>query len=114
MFQQEKGVDLEVFVETNFTIKARDKRHASGAIVIREGAAMNSFWRTQKCVTFFATEAENVALSEGGQKALFVGHVRGFLLPGRGMLCTKVLKTIRARYSSRVILSLYNFEREAC
>ena len=51
------------------------------------------FARTQKCVTFSTSEAENVALGDAMKKLLFLRQVVWrFMLPGKGMPCFPIIE----------------------
>ena len=51
------GVGLEVFVDSDFTSRATDRRSVSGSVAMCAGACVSFFSRTQKSVILSSTEA---------------------------------------------------------
>ena len=67
------GVDLELYVDSDFASRGTNQRSVSGGVVMCAGACVSFFCRTQKSVTFSSTEAEYVALTAGIKEMLFYG-----------------------------------------
>ena len=58
------GLNLQVFVDADYASKAADRMSVSGGLVMRGGACVSWFSRTQKRVTLSTTAAEYVALAD--------------------------------------------------
>ena len=67
------GVDLELYVDSDFANRGTHRRSVPGGIVICAGACVSFFCRTQKSATFSPTEAEYVALAAGIKEMIFYG-----------------------------------------
>ena len=50
-FQRGRGLNLEVYADSDYASKATDRRSVSGGVVMCGGIAVSWFSRTQKCVT---------------------------------------------------------------
>ena len=76
------GVDLELYVDSDFASRDTNRRSASRGVVMCAGACVSFFSRTQKKVTRSSTEAEYVALARGDQGDVFFTVYLEFYLPG--------------------------------
>ena len=65
------GVDLELYVDSDFASRDTNRRSVSGGDVMCAGACVSFFSRTQKRVTISSTEAEYVALAAGIKETIF-------------------------------------------
>ena len=54
------------------------------------GACVSFFSRTQKRVTLCSTEAEDVAMADGLEEAIFLRYLWSFIFPDRDVGCTEV------------------------
>ena len=88
-FQREtlSSISLEVFADADYASKATDKRSISGGVIMRGGASVCWFSRTQKCVTLSTSEAEYVAFGDAVKELLFLRQVCRFMLPSKVMPC---------------------------
>ena len=66
------GVDLELYVDSDSAIRDTNRRSVSGGVVMCAGACVPFFFRTQKSVTLFSTEAD-VALAAGIKETILYG-----------------------------------------
>ena len=66
------SISLEVFADPDYASRATDRRSVSGGAIMCAGAFVYWFSRTQKCVTFFTSEAEYVALGDAVKELLFL------------------------------------------
>ena len=89
-FQQgtASGVDLGVFVDSDFASRAADRRSVSGGVVMCAGACVSFSSRTEKSVTLSSTEAEYVTMAEGFNEAIFLRYIWSFIIPDRDVGCT--------------------------
>ena len=76
------GVDLELYVDSDFASRDTNRRSVSGGVVMCAGACVSFFSRTQKSVTLSSTEAEYVALAAGIKETIFLMVYLEFYLPG--------------------------------
>ena len=74
-FQRGGGLDMEVYVDSDYASKATDRRSVSGVVVMCAGACVSFMSRTQKCMTVSSTEAEYVAMAEGFREAIFLRYI---------------------------------------
>ena len=58
------GVDLELYVDSDFASRDTNRRSVSGGVMMCAGAC-HFFSKTQKSVTLSSTDAEYVALAAG-------------------------------------------------
>ena len=69
------GVDLELYVNSDFASRDTNRRSVPGGVVMCAGACVSffffSFSRTQKSVALSSTEAEYVALAAGIKETIF-------------------------------------------
>ena len=86
------GFSLEVFADADYASRATDRRSVSGGVIMRAGACVGWFSRTQKCVTLSTSEAESVALGDAVKELLFLRQVWRFMIPGKGMPCFPVFE----------------------
>ena len=85
------GVDLELYVDSDFASRDTNRWSVSGGVVICAGACVSFFSRTQKNVTLSSTEAEYVALAAGIKKTIFfLRYIWRFIFPDRNIGCTLV------------------------
>ena len=85
------GVDLELYVDSDFASRDTNRRSVSGGVVVCAGACVSFFFsRTQKSVTLSFTEAEYVALAAGIKKTIFLRYIWSFIFPDRDVGCTLV------------------------
>ena len=84
------GVDLELYVDSDFASRDTNRRSVSGGVVVCAGACVSFFSRTQKSVTLSSTEAEYVALAAGIKETIFLRHIWSFIFPDRDVGCTLV------------------------
>ena len=54
-----------MYVDSDYTSKATDRRSVSKSVVMYAGACVSFFSRTQKSVTLSSTEVEYVAMADG-------------------------------------------------
>ena len=80
--QMEYG--FKSYVDTDYALKAKDRRSVSGVAVCSGGPLVFWFSRTQKCVTLSTTEAEHVAMADGANEAPSVRRMLAFLMPSLG------------------------------
>ena len=78
--------DLETYVNADYAHKREDRRSVFGVDVSCAGALVFWFPRTQTCVTLCTTEAEYVAMADGGNEALYVRVILVFLMPSLGTM----------------------------
>ncbi|CAB1097067.1 unnamed protein product [Ectocarpus sp. CCAP 1310/34] len=86
----EGGVSLELFVDSDYSSNATDRRSVSGAVVMCAGACVSFLSRTQKSVTISSTEAEYVAMGDGFKEAIFLRYLWSFIFPDERIGCTRV------------------------
>ena len=86
------GVDLEVFVDSDFASRATDRRSVSGGVVMCAGACVSFFSRPQKSVTLSSTEAEYVAMAEWFKEVIFLRYIWSFIFPDRDVGCTTIFE----------------------
>ena len=67
--------NLSVYRDADYAKREADRRSVSGVAVMYGGIAVSSFSRTQHCVTLSTTEAEYVAMAEGGVYVCKVGSI---------------------------------------
>ena len=84
------GVDLGLYVGSNFASKDTNRRSVSGGIVMCAGACLSIFSRTQKSVKLSYTEAEYVVLAAGNKETIFLRYIWSFTFTGRDVGCTLV------------------------
>ena len=73
-FQIGSGLELVAFADADYASKAPDRRSVSGGVIMRAGACVCWFSRTQKCVTLSTTEAEYVALADTIKEAMLLWY----------------------------------------
>ena len=68
------GVDLELYVDSDFASRDTNRRAVPGGVVMCAGACVSFFFfsRTQKSVALSSTEVEYVALAAGIKETFFV------------------------------------------
>ena len=76
------GVNLELYVDSNFASRDTNRRSVSGGVVRCAGACVSFFSRTQKKVTFSSTEAEYVAMAAGIKETIFFAVYVKFYISG--------------------------------
>ena len=76
------GVDLELYVDSNFASRDTNRRSVPGDVVMCAGACVLFFSRTQKSISLSSTEAEYVALAAGIKETTFFTVYLEFYLPG--------------------------------
>ena len=93
------GVDLELYVDSDFTSRDTKRRSMPGGVVICAGACVSFFSRTQKSVALSSTqksvalsstETEYVALAAGTKETIFLRYISSFIFPGSDVGCTLV------------------------
>ena len=84
------GVDLELYVDSDFASRDTNRWSVSGGVVMCAGACVSFFFRTQKSVTLSSTEAEYVALAAGIKETIFLRYIWSFIFPDRDVGCTLV------------------------
>ena len=84
------GVDLELYVHSDFASRETNQRSVSGGVVTCAGACVSNFSRTQKSVTLSSTEAEYFALAAGIKETIFLRYIWSFIFPDRDVGCTLV------------------------
>ena len=68
------GVDLELYVDSDFASRDTNRRSVPGGVVMCAGGRVPFFSRTQKSVTLSSTETEYVALAaEIKETSIFYG-----------------------------------------
>ena len=98
MYQRGRGLELVGLADASDASKATDRRSVSGGAVLRAGACVCCFSRTQKRVTPSTTEEEYVALGDTMTEAMFIRYVRSFIFPGFRSTCMTVLDNKGARH----------------
>lgn len=86
------GIDLRLYVDSDYANRATDRRSVSGAVVMCAGACVSFLSRTQKSVTLSSTEAEYVAMADGLKEAIFLRYIWSFIFPRRDVGCTLVFE----------------------
>ena len=86
----DSGVDLELYVDSDFASSDTNRRSVFGGVVMCAGACVSFFSRTQKSVTLSSTEAEYVALAGGIKETIFLRYIWSFIFPDRDVGCTLV------------------------
>ena len=89
------GVDLELYVDSDFASRDTNRRSVPGGVVMCAGACVSfsSSSRAQKSVTLSSTEAEYVALAAGIKETIYIYILRyiwSFIFPDRDVGCTLV------------------------
>ena len=84
------GVDLELYVDSDFASRDTNWRSVSGGAVMCAWACVSFFSRTQKSVTLSSTHAEYVALAAGIKETIFLWYIWSFIFPDRDVGCTLV------------------------
>ena len=84
------GVDLELYMDSDFASRDTNRRFVSGGVVMCAGACESLFSRTQKSVTLYSAEAEYVALAAGVKETIFLRYIWSFIFPDRDVECTLV------------------------
>ena len=74
------GVDLELYVDSNFASKNTNRRFV----------CVSFFYRTQKSITLSSTEGEYVAMAAEIKETIFVRYIWSFIFPNRDVGCTLV------------------------
>ena len=82
------GVDLKLYVDSDFANRDANRRSVSGGVVVFAGACVSFSSRTQKSVTLSSTEAEYVALAAGIKETTFLWYIWSFIFPDREVGCT--------------------------
>ena len=88
------GVDLELFVDSDFASRDTNPRSVSGGVVMCAGASVSFFFsRTQKSVALSFTEAEYVALAAGIKETFFffLRYIWSFIFPDRDVGCNLLI-----------------------
>ena len=80
----EGGVNSEVYVDSDYTSKATDRRSVSGSVVMCAGACVSFSSRTQKSVTLSSTEAKYAGMANG-LEAIFLRYLWSFIFPDRDL-----------------------------
>ena len=83
IFEKGRGLDLEVYSDSDYARNKVDRRSVSGSAVLCGGSLVSWMSRTQKCVTTSTTEAEYIAMADSVKDALFIRDVLVFLAPSR-------------------------------
>ena len=65
------GVDLKLYVDSDFAGRDTNRWPVSGGVVMCTGACVSFFSRKQKSVTLSSTEAEYVARAAGIKETIF-------------------------------------------
>ena len=84
------GVDLELYVDSDFASRDTDRLSVSGGVVMCAGACVSFFSRTQKSVTLSSTEAKYVAMAAGIKEMFFLRYIWSFIIPDHDIGCTLV------------------------
>ena len=66
----ECGVNMEVYVDSDYASKAEDRRSVSGSVVMCAGVCVSFFSGIQNSITLSSTEAEYVAMVDGWIKGI--------------------------------------------
>ena len=69
------GVDLELYVDSDFASRDTNRRSVSGGVVVCAGTCVSFFSRTQKSVTLSSTETEYVAFAAGIKETFFLRYI---------------------------------------
>ena len=67
------GVDLELYVDSEFATRDTNRRSVSRGVVMCAGACVSSFSRTQESVTLSSTEESMLRWPWGSRRRLFYG-----------------------------------------
>ena len=73
------GVDLELYVDSDFASRDTNRRSVSGGVVMCAGACVLFFARTQKSVTLFSAKAKYVTLAAGFKETIFLRYIWSFI-----------------------------------
>ena len=69
------GVDLELYVNSDFGSRDTNQRSVSEGVVMCAGACVSFFSRIKKSITLSSTEAEYVALAAGIKATIFLRYI---------------------------------------
>ena len=75
------GLGLEVYVDTDYTDKANDRRSVFGIAVTFERSVVSHASKTQHVVPWSTSEAEYIAAGDGVKETLFVRAVLSSIAP---------------------------------
>ena len=82
----EGGVNLEVYVDSDYASMATYMRPVPRSVVMCAGACVSFFSRTQMSVTLSSTEeAEYFAMADELKKVIFLRYLWSFIYPEIGM-----------------------------
>ena len=84
------GVQLDLYVDTDYAYKANDLRSVSGVFIMCTGACVLFCSRTQKSVTLSSTEAEYVVMATGSRESVSMRYLWSSFFPDRGVRRTMV------------------------
>ena len=84
------GVDLELYVDSDFASRDTNRPSVSGGFVMCAGACVSFFSRTQRSVILTSTEAGYGPLAAGIKETFFLQFMWSFIFPDCGVGCTLV------------------------
>ena len=84
------GVDLELYVDSDFASRDTNRPSVSGGFVMCAGACVSFFSRTQRSVTLTSTEAGYGSLAAGIKETFFLQFMWSVIFPDCGVGCTLV------------------------
>ena len=85
-----RGVEFEVYVDSDHASRATDRKSVSGGVMMWAGGCVSFFSRTQKSVTLSSTEAEYVAMAKGLKETILLRYIWNFIFPDGGVGSTMV------------------------
>ena len=120
-FQRGCGVELVLYVDSDFASNAADRRSVSGALVMCAGACVAYLTQTQGTVAFSSSEAEYQAMADGMKECIFVRalwrfafreHVGSTTVYEDDMGALRLAKKPRTTPNSKHIESRHHFIRQ--
>ena len=84
------GVDLELYVDSDFASRDTNRRSVSEGVVMCAGACVLFFSRTPKSVTLSSTEEDYAAMAAGIKETMFLRYIWSFTFLDRDVGCTLV------------------------
>ena len=84
------GVQLELYVDTDYAHEANYLRSVSGGVIMCAGACVSFYSRTQNSISLSSTEAEYVAMAIGFRESTFMQYLWSSFFPDRNVGATTV------------------------
>ena len=84
------GVDLELYVDSDFASRDTNRRSVPGGVVVCAGAcSVSFFFRTQKNLTLLLRQSM-LGWPRGSRRRFFLRYIWSFIFPDRDVGCTLV------------------------